>query len=590
MTQGVPFSIPLTGLASSNPLPGIYIEIDFAQGQASGPNIVYGALLIGNKLSSGTATVETVVYGPYGNSQVQLATENDAITLFGQGSELHRMWRRFVKKNATTPVSAICVAESAGAQATMAIQFATVAAAAGNIRLYMGDEFVDTALSLGDTPDAQATNVAASVATKPNWAATATAGTEALPGGGTVHTTSSSASLTFSASQTLPAGTELIFGSQGGTKYYLASAVSGTSGTLTAVYTGSGSSTDTATVQGILTLTARQKGPRGNWLRASAVVQGTGVNSTSSVTAQSFFTGGTTADSNANALATIAATRFYYLVSAAEDSTQLGALSSQVSSQALPVSGIRQTIFASSIDTEGNAQTIAIALNQARAEIFWMQNADRTPSEIASDVGALCSLGEQPDGLGAPSLHNFDGLGIGSRVGGIDTLWDMPSARSGTVPTNTTLSGALNNGLSPIATNALGQTYLVMRATTRSLTNGANDYRIRDPHKVRICDFYGDALAAMINSLYSGKDIIDNPVTGQVFRSNNLVWPLMLESSIDKLTQDWGDDGQFQAVPLMIANTVVIREQSPRSRMSARIPASPVDILHQVAVQILQVA
>jgi phage tail sheath gpL-like len=589
MTQGVPFSIPLTGLASSNPLPGTYIEIDFAQGQASGPNIVYGALLIGNKLSTGSATVETVVYGPYGNSPIQLATENDAITLFGQGSEMHRMWRRFVKKNGVTPVYAICVAESAGAQASLVIQLATVAAAAGNARAYMGDEFVDTAISLGDSPDVQATNIAASVGTRPNWAATATAGTEALPGGGTVHTTASSTALTFSAAQTLPAGTEFTFGTGGSTKYYLASAmVASTTGTLTVAFGGTGSATDSATIYGILTFTSRQKGPRGNWQRASLAIQGSGVNTTSSVTAQSFFTGGTTADSNANALATIAGTRFYYLVSAAEDATQLGALSTQVSSQALPVSGIRQTIVAASVDTEGNAQTISIALNQARGEYVWMQNADRPPCEISADLCALYALGEEPDGIGAPSLHNFDGLGTGSRA--IDALWDMPPARSGTVPTNTTLSGALNNGLSPIATNALGQTYLVMRATTRSLTSGANDYRIRDPHKVRICDFYGDALVARVNSMHSGKDIIDNPVNGQKFTSNNLVWPLSMEATIDQLTQEWADDGQFQNVTQMIANTVVIREASPRSRMSARIPASPVDVLHQIAIQVLQVA
>jgi phage tail sheath gpL-like len=514
--MGDPLSIPLTGLASNDPVPGTYLQIDFAQGAPSGPGVTYGALLMGNKLSTGLAVLDTVVYGPFGDSPLPLVTEQDAITLFGQGSELHRMWKRFVKKNQSTPVYAIAITESSGAKATLVITFATTATANGNVRLWVGDDFVDTAITSGDTPTVIAANVVASVATRPDWAVTA------------------------------------------------------------------------GNVAGVLTLSARQKGPRGNWLRGSAVVTGTGVGTTSDTVSQVFFTGGTTADSNAAALATIAPTRYYYLVPAAEDATQLGALSTQVNTQALPTGGIRQKIIAASVDTEGNAQTIAIALNQARAEYVWMQNADRQPSEIAADMAALYSLGELPDGIGAPSRHNFDGLGGGSTT--LDGLWDMPPARSGTKPTRTTIKGALNNGLSPIATTQLGKTYLVMRCTTRSLTNGANDYRVRDPHKVTILDFYGDALVTTLSEDFGGKDIIDNPVNNQVPKSDNVVWPNTVKATVNHLTEQWGDDGQFQNVDQMKADTKVIRESVPATRLSMRIPAQPIDVLHQIGIQLLQVA
>lgn len=512
-----PFSIPLTGLAANDPVPGTYLQIDFAQGAPSNASVTYAALLIGNRLSTGDAVVDTAVYGPFGSSPLPLVQESDAISRFGQGSELHRMWKRFVKKNPSTPVYAIAVTESVGAQAVQAVTFATVATANGSVRTYIGDEFVDTPITLGDTAIAVAGNVATSINSMGNWPVTA---------------------------------------ANGGTA--------------------------------VCTITAKQKGLRGNWLRGSSVIQGSGVGTTSSIVAQAFFTGGTTADSSTAALASILSKRYYYLVSAAEDTAQLSALSTQVNTQALPTSGIRQAIFAASVDTQGNAQAIAVALNQARAELFWMQNADRPPSEIAADMAALCSLGELPDGLGAPSRHNFDGLGTGATA--LDTLWDMPYPRSGTVPTRTVIKGSLNNGLAPISANANGQTYLTMRCTTRSLTSGISDYRIRDPHKVRILDFYGDALQAKMSLQFAGKDIIDNPVTNQVIKSNNVVWPLMGKAAIDKLTQDWADDGQFQNAAAMKAATVVIREASPTTRMSARIPAQPVDALHQIAIDVQQVA
>jgi len=141
-----------------------------------------------------------------------------------------------------------------------------------------------------------------------------------------------------------------------------------------------------------------------------------------------------------------------------------------------------------------------------------------------------------------------------------------------------------------VAKNELGQTYLVMRATTRSLTSGVSDYRIRDPHKVRILDFYGDNVKSIIVLQFGGKDIIDNPIANQVYKTNTVVWPDTLKASVNQETQRWGDDGQFQTVPTMIANTVAIRETQPTTRISCRIPATPIDVLHQVAIQILQVA
>lgn len=508
-------SIPLTGVPASDPVPGIYTEIDFAQGPASGANVVYGALLMGNKTSAGDATVDTVVYGGP-TSALPLQTESDAISRFGQGSELHRMWRRWVKKNPTTPVYAIAITESAGTAATKVITFATTATGNGNVRCTVDDDFVDVAIATGDTPTVIATAVKNAILARPDWAVTA------------------------------------------------------------------------GNASGVLTITAKNKGPRGNWHSARAVITGSGVGTTSDTTAQAFFTTGATADSNTVALTTIAATRYYYLVPAAVDQTQLVALSTQVSTQAIANPGIRQTIFASNADTEGNGQTIAIALNQARAEIIWMANSARHVVDLVADVGSIYALGETPDGLGAPSLHNFNGLGTGNRA--IDALWDVPPAFDGSTPSHATQVAALQNGLSPIAKNMYGQTYLVMRVTTRTLTGGVSDYRIRPPHKVRILDWWADSNATILGQRYAGFDIIDDPLPNQVYTSNKLVWPSKIRDDINANARRWADDGQFQSIDTMTANTIAIRELTPRTRLSAQVPATPIDTFDQLTLQYLQVA
>ena len=96
----MPGAISITGLSADDPVPGSYLQIDFAQGEAAGSGGPIEVLLMGNLLSTGSATVDTIVYGP--DSIVQLVTEQDAIDLFGTGSELHRMFRRFVRVNKTT--------------------------------------------------------------------------------------------------------------------------------------------------------------------------------------------------------------------------------------------------------------------------------------------------------------------------------------------------------------------------------------------------------------------------------------------------------------------------------------------------------
>ncbi len=588
--SNLPTSIPLTGLAANDPTPGVYLEVDFAQGPASGATAIYGALIMANKTTAGDATADSVVYGPFGNSPAPFASESDVIARSGQGSEMHRMWKRFVRTNPSTPVYGIFVAESVGTAASLQINIGgSDATAGGAMRTFMEGESVDASIASGDSAGTVVASIVAAVNSMGDWPVTAAANVTTLSG--TVSVTQNNAAITFSTSQTLAAGTAIVFASQSSVVYYLQSAVSGTSGTLTKNYSGTTNAATTTTVQAVI-LTAKTTGPRGNWLRSGMVLV-TGAGTQSFTTAQTYFTGGATADTNTNALATILSSRYYYIVPAAEDSTQLGALSAQVTIQAQAKPGIRQTIIAASIDTEANAQTIAIALNQARAEYVWMEQSDWRPSALAAHHASLYSLGELPDGAGGPSLHNFNGLGGGPGGGSrtLDDLYAVPYPRGWTKkPTGTTILGAIINGLSPVTADANGNTYLVMRVTTRTLTSGITDYRIRWPHKVRVCDFYGDNLITKLGLQFGGMDIIDNLKPGQRVTNNRVTTPKAIENAIDALTDVFGDDGQFQNPDLIKAGTQVIREASPTTRVSALVPAETIDTLDQLAIKLLQVA
>jgi len=502
--------ISLVGLASNDPVPGSYLEINFAQGEASRGTSVYTAILVGNKLSTGSATSDTVVYGP--DTAVSLTSEADAISLFGAGSELHRKYRRFVKVNSTTPLYAIAVSEgTTPVAATGTVTIATTATGSATIRLYVGDEFVDAGIATGDTPTVIAAALIKAANGKTHWPVVASA------------------------------------------------------------------------AAGVITLTSKQKGLRANFIRYWAQIKPSGVGTTVTPTASTFTSGGSVSDDSTTALATLALKRYYYIVSAAEDATQLGALVSQVNTQQLAVTGIRQRVVAGSIDTLANTITITTALNAARAEIVWLAGSDVPPCEMAANNAAIYALEEASL---VPRL-NFSGYGSDAKT---QANWKINAPLNGAAPTRSQLFAALNAGITPIGINSSGSSYLVKRVTTRFLSGSVPDYRIRDSHKVTVCDKFGDDLQVKFSLQMSGKQIGDDPVKNEPTPGANVATLKIVKALINRLVRDYGDDALLQRVGEIIAATQVVRETSPATRMSAQVQLQPTDILDQIATQVNQVA
>jgi phage tail sheath gpL-like len=503
-------SISLVGLSSGDVIPGEYAEINFAQGEASGGAGIYSALLIGGKLASGSATADTVVYGP--DTTVSLSSESDAIALFGAGSELHRAWRRFVAINATTPLYALAVSEgTTPGAATGTITLTTTATGAGTLRIYCADESVDVGIAVGDTPTVTAASAVIACNARTHWPVVASA------------------------------------------------------------------------VAGVITLTSKQKGLRANLIRYFAQIKPGTAGMTVTPTASTLTSGGTVSDSNVTAMATIVARRFYYLVSCAEDATQLGALVSQVGTQALAVTGIRQRIVAGSVDTVSNAIAITTAINSARAEVVWLAGSDVPPCELAAHNAAVYALEEAPL---VPRL-NFSSYGDDAKT---QPNWKVRAPLSGALPTRGQILAALNAGLTPIGVRTSGATYLVKRITARFMSGATVDYRIRDAHKVTVCDRYTDDLIAKAASVLRGKALADDPQKNEPTPGPSVVTPRVVKALINRLTRDYGENDLLQRVAQILLGTIVLRETTPTTRISAQIPLQPIDILDQVAMQVNQVA
>lgn len=497
----MPITIPILGLASNDPIPGNYFQINFAQSPAPNGSAVYRTLIIGNKLSTGTGTVDTVVYGP--DTSTPLVNQADADTIAGPGSEAARMYAMYTKCNPYASVYMIFPTESAGAKATGTITFATTAATNGTARVFVGYEFVDVAITVGDTATTIAANVVTAINAKTSWPVTATS------------------------------------------------------------------------ALGVVTITAKQKGLRGNWLRYNVTLYGNGISTTVTPTTPTNMSGGTTADSWAAALATIKPDRYYYIISAddgGQSATGLAALVTQVNLQAQPITGIRQAVFAGSNDSLANTITVATGLNSARADILWQYEGDVPPSELACQIAGAQALKELSFDVTSLNLNGY---------GKDDTsslFWNIPVPRTGNGITRAQQAAALNNGISPVVKVSSTQTALLAHITTKY----SPDYGIRPAHKRSICDRFVDDCEITINKQLASKVIGDDLKQGQK-PIPGVAYALNLKAILQKKVTEYGESGLLQDVAATKASIVVLRETADPQRFSSRTQLKPVDLLDRTA-------
>lgn len=135
-----------------------FVAVEFDNSQAiQGPSIQeYKALLIGQKVASGSATALEVV---------PVTSSDQAKSLFGQGSILAHMVEKFIDNNSSSQLFCLPMDDNgAGVAATGKLAFTGPATAAGTLSIMIGGRRVQVAVDSGDSADdvASALNTAIS--------------------------------------------------------------------------------------------------------------------------------------------------------------------------------------------------------------------------------------------------------------------------------------------------------------------------------------------------------------------------------------------------------------------------------------------
>ena len=301
---------------------------------------------------------------------------------------------------------------------------------------------------------------------------------------------------------------------------------------------------------GVLTLTAKCTGPRGNTLTcAFSFISAAGLEtvittgSTSSGAATTgilsggtqeggeyFFASGATQDSWANALAAIVPTKYDRIVGACIDATNIGLLSAHLDALANVLVQKRQQGVVGCIGTSAAAVTLATGQNKSRLQLVWHYNSRLPIWQVAAQVCAARLIGDSVAGgllVGEETdpAANLCGLELVS-VPAQNTIADQP--------TSTEIESALNNGITPLApsANRPGFVTVVRSTTTRCLSAGVPNFAVIDTSIVTSVDFVADGLQATLGTTYAGFKLAPNSADGLPPRSERTTTPDLIRAVI----------------------------------------------------------
>lgn len=477
---------------TSYKIPGSFIRLRFGVGARSAGDAPRRLLLYGNKLTAGSATVEALV---------QCLSEEDARTLFGSGSELHRGIKSALAVNRNADIWCIPIA-TAGTAATKTITFTSgPATAVGTVEAWFSGERVVANVAIGDS----ITTVAAALSAAIN-------DSEDLP-----VTASPSA--------------------------------------------------------GVVTVTARHTGPRGNYISTRTKV--TGATGIAHTPVTGYMASGATMDAPANAILVAEPQRWHYHVVPYQTATELGAFKTHVNTEDEPEKGHRELFVWGSIDTLANTTTVAAGLNAERGQCAWLYNGDSTPFELACAEAARRAKSESAD----PSANQIRSDLPGVKVPFVEADW----------PTTTEQNSALNNGISPVVIVS-GACKMLRPITNRSQNDAATmpDYSVLDVHKVVVPDFVADTIDLNWDSFSSGQKAGKDDPDGDA-PPEGVLTPRMVRDFVYAQLLALEADGHLEPGSVDARADEIVVELGSNGRFNATAPTDVIEWAAQFAGEIRQI-
>lgn len=150
--------MPAIGVPLSYKLPGAFVRVVFGASPNGAGGATRTVLLLGNKTTAGSATVDT--------EELLITSADEAKTYFGAGSELHLMVVAALKMAPAVTIKAIAIGEAAGTKASGTITVTGTAGGSGTAYFYLHGVEIPVSVLKGQAENTIAANIAAEINAK----------------------------------------------------------------------------------------------------------------------------------------------------------------------------------------------------------------------------------------------------------------------------------------------------------------------------------------------------------------------------------------------------------------------------------------
>lgn len=461
------------------------------------------------------------------NTVYEVANEQQAITGAGPGSPLHRLIRKHLRANKNGKVFAQPYAATSGGTevaATGTIVVASNPTASGQLRAWVCGERIDVNFTTASTPTTIGDDIEAKINAKTHLPCTA----------------------------------------------------SNAAGTVTLTAKIPGASQGDATV-GVIRFRAEIDAGKTTTVTTSGAALGLGTGTAGA-------DGAVTEEANLTAaLATITASRFYYMGFSVWSASHTAVIEAHVATKSEPNPGLRSTAITGYTHTLAAGALVAIARNAERHQIVWQKNSEHDTADLVGNLIGVLQKREQTD-----AAYNFDDYN--------ESDWQiLPAYAEADWPDGDDLNDAVTDGLIPVASNQTGSR-IIMMVTTRSKDSAGtlDDFRATERHRVSVMDLFVDELLLQFSLTYKNfklKDdqrLPDGTVNPNQRILGRVLTPSRFRGWFNARIQDFEDRNLFQGAQAWKDGAEIRVDPQNVSRLQVGASGRTIDLLHQASFRLAE--
>lgn len=327
---------------------------------------------------------------------------------------------------------------------------------------------------------------------------------------------------------------------------------------------------------GVVTITVRSKGVRGNdyICRKDMTAAPSGLTATlaggSALTGGMVpFSGGTGADDVTSVLALLATDVYDIQAWAQNDATNAALIKTALVSESGPlIMHLEHAVFAKTRSLSAANSFASTTLNAYRCSCIWLENSESAPSFVAAQAAAARSVivGDNPN-------FRYDNFVLPTVA---------PQSQKADIPLTSELNSALNSGVTPLTTLPDGTVKIVRAVQSHCLNGSAPDFRTLDWGDVDVPDRASKELGAAWDAYsevnpVAGPDPAEGEETPPAGVATPSLWNAESSSTLQDMVDagwvlsftsdsEWNDD----ANRIMTAANIKVRPQNHAVGISVR--------------------